>query len=450
MTLLTTLPETHEFTTTGSGVLPSAFAVTDLARRSVAAVGIELARFMHATGLTPAQPPVSVDQRLAALWFKYSFRPKGWELPDLWDDIAGLYETKDGWIRLHTNLPHHRAAALRVLGCAADKSAVCRAVLRWQSAHLEAEIHAAGGVAAALHSQVEWAAHPQGQALAHEPLVGWDAPQQITLRPRPQATVDRPLAGLRVLDLTRVLAGPVATRTLAGLGASVLRIDPPGWDEPGVIQDISLGKTMATLDLKSGDGRAQLESLLSQADVLVHGYRPGALDRLGLDLVRRDALAPNRVEVALNAYGWTGPWAQRRGFDSLVQLSTGIADTGRQWAGTSASCPLPVQALDHATGYLMAAAVLSALHQATSGHPVPRARLSLARTAAALDTLVPVATGPDITASGDADFAADVETTPWGPGHRLASPLSVSGATLRWATAAAPCGSHAPDWSSPA
>ena len=270
----------------------------------------------------------------------------------------------------------------------------------------------------------------------------------MVLRDRPAACRARPLAGLRVLDLTRVLAGPVSTRTLAGFGADVLRIDPPGWDEPGVLQDITLGKHMAQLNLRGTSGRERLKDLLASADVLVHGYRPGALDALGLDIATRDAIAPNRVEVTLNAYGWTGPWAGRRGFDSLVQMSSGLADAGRVWAGADKPTPLPVQALDHATGYMMAAAVLTALTQAASGADTAVARLSLARMAEELVTLPKSLAGREITSADEADYN-DHEDSGWGPARRLRAPLSLAGCHMGWSLPATPSGTHAADWPAP-
>lgn len=446
MTLLRALPDPATYTVIGSGQRPSAFAVSELASASLAVVGTELARLMQVLNLSQGQSEVTVDQRLASLWYGYSFRPTGWQMPSLWDAIAGDYVTADGWIRLHTNLPHHRAAALRVLGCANDRSAVADAVKTWRGDRLESEIVGQGGVSAAMRSRSDWLLHPQGTATANAPLIDWVDPRLISLRNRPQASVKRPLAGLRVLDLTRVLAGPIATRTLAGLGAEVLRIDPPTWDEPGVIPDISLGKRCAYLDLRSTDDRDRFETLLSKADVLVHGYRPGALDGLGYDLATRQRLAPNLIDVTLNAYGWTGPWAKRRGFDSLVQMSSGIADAGRIWADATVPTPLPVQALDHATGYLMAAAVLSALRAGANGDVVPRARLSLARTAELLADLRSTATGPDITRATDADFSSTPEHSSWGPGQRLTAPLHLSSTSMFWERPARHCGSAAAAW----
>jgi crotonobetainyl-CoA:carnitine CoA-transferase CaiB-like acyl-CoA transferase len=183
------------------------------------------------------------------------------------------------------------------------------------------------------------------------------------------------------LDLTRVLAGPVATRFLAGLGAEVLRLDPPGWDEPGVLPDVTLGKRRTRLDLRTRAGRDRFEALLRGADLLVHGYRPGALDGLGWDAAHRQALRPGLVEVSLNAYGWDGPWRDRRGFDSLVQMSCGIAEAGMARLGKEKPFPLPVQALDHACGYIMAAAALISLRRRRETGMGSITRLSLARVA---------------------------------------------------------------------
>ncbi|CUH43085.1 CoA transferase [Ruegeria atlantica] len=446
MSLISALPATDGYRKTGTGAWSSVYAVSELATATFGAVGQELARLMTALNLSPSAPNVSVDHRLASLWYQYSFKPNGWEMPSLWDAIAGDYQTADGWIRLHTNLPRHRAAALKVLEVKADRDAVSQAVRRWSASELESAIVAQGGVSAAMRSRAVWLEHPQGRAVSRDPLIGWHSPRQIKLRDRSEATAERPLAGLRVLDLTRVLAGPVSTRTLAGFGADVLRVDPPGWDEPGVIPDISLGKSCTYLDLKSPSGLEKLQELLSQADVFVHGYRPGALDALGLTRAKRDELAPNRVEVTLDAYGWQGPWAARRGFDSLVQMSAGIADAGCDWANADKPTPLPVQALDHATGYLMAAAVLSALAEAASGNAIMLGQLSLARTAELLAILGKSDTKEVIAGANPSDYSQALEESGWGSGHRLKPALTVGAAKMFWDKPAPKLGTSAPVW----
>jgi hypothetical protein len=424
---------------TGTGALPSAFAVSDLAAGSVGAAALALAEIAGLAGL------VTVDRRRAAFWFAQSLQPEGWRVPDPWDPLAGDYETRDGWIRLHTNAPHHRESAERVLGPHVDRAGMARAVSGWAKAELEEAIVAEGGCAAEMRGLADWAAHPQGRAVAAEPLIhvgpgcgrsrsGW--------APRP----GRPLAGLRVLDLTRVLAGPVATRFLAGFGADVLRIDPPTWNEPPLEPEVTLGKTCARLDLRREADRATFERLLAGADVLVHGYRPGALDGLSYGTEVRRTLAPGLVEVCLDAYGWTGPWAGRRGFDSLVQMSTGIAQAGRDWRGAAKPVPLPVQALDHATGYMMAAAVLRLLARRLAEGAGGGARLSLARTAALLIEAGPAEPETLCPAESLEDLASEIEATSWGRGRRLRPPVEIAGIPMRWARAARRLGDDAPEW----
>jgi len=225
------------------------------------------------------------------------------------------------------------------------------------------------------------------------------------------------LAGIKVLDLTRVLAGPVASRFLAGLGADVLRIDPPTWNEPGVVPDVTLGKRCARLDLQVKADRELFEGLLKDADILLHGYRADALERLGYGLAERQLLAPGLIDVCLNAYGWSGPWQNRRGFDSLVQMSSGIAEAGMHWQHADKPTPLPLQALDHATGYLMAASAIKLLVQRLSDGLGGSARLSLARTA---KLLIGAGAGTDepLRAEEESDQGLLVEQTPWGPAHR--------------------------------
>lgn len=425
---------------TGEDTLPSCFPVTELAAATIAAAGLALADLV---GSETAD--VKVDSRLASLWFGFSIRPQGWELPSPWDSIAGDYRTSEGWIKLHTNAPHHKAAALRVLGCAEDRDAVASAVVQWSGRDLEQAVVDEGGCAAMLRTGEEWLAHPPGSAVASEPLVLWDqAPAGQSSHWQPSR--ERPLAGLRVLDLTRVLAGPVATRFLAGYGAQVLRIDPPSWDEPGVIPEVTLGKRCARLDLRDPEGRSTFERLLSEADVLVHGYRGDALDRLGLGASARQAMRPGLIDVSLDAYGHSGPWATRRGFDSLVQFSCGIAAQGMAWRSADAPVSLPVQALDQATGYLMAAAVIRGVAARLRGERFARARLSLARTAHLLCSHRGQPSEKAFSQDDAYDLADEIEATTWGPVRRIGSPITVNGSKLRWDCPAVPLGSHMPEW----
>jgi crotonobetainyl-CoA:carnitine CoA-transferase CaiB-like acyl-CoA transferase len=423
---------------TGAGALPSVFPVTALAAGAVAAAALAVAEL---AGVASA---VTVDRRLASFWFAYSIKPDGWTMPPPWDPIAGDYPAADGWIRLHTNAPHHRAAALKVLGTEADREAVAAAVARRRADDLEAAVVAAGGCAATMRSLEAWAAHDQGKAVGAEPLL-W---QEVGDRATAPGPIDpaRPLAGIRVLDLTRVLAGPVATRFLAGFGAEVLRIDPPDWDEPAILPEVTLGKRCARLDLRQAEDRERLKELLAAADIVVHGYRPGALDRLGLDAAERRRLRPGLIDVSLDAYGWTGTWAGRRGFDSLVQMSTGIADSGMRRRGKDRPTPLPVQALDHAAGYVLAAAAIRGLAERRSGGLGSSWRTSLARVAALLTGLPRAGEAAALAKPTDADYDPAIETTGWGPARRLLPPLAIAGTPMRWDRPAAPLGTAPASW----
>ena len=430
---------------TGRGSFVSAFAVTRLAVESVALAAEAIADVI---ALVAPPPTVVVDRELASWWFAWSFRPDGWELPPVWDPIAGDHRSADSWIRLHTNAPRHRRAALAVLGWSPDdtpsRDDVGAVVRTWAADDLEAAIVESGGAAAAMRSAEAWATHPHGRSVAAEPLVHRTRTSATRAGSPPPA--HRPLAGVRVLDLTRVLAGPVATRFLAGFGAEVLRVDPPGWDEPAVVPEVTLGKRCSRLDARSRDGRVRLRRLLAGADVLVHGYRPGALDALlGLDVDARAELRPGLVEVCLDAYGWTGPWSARRGFDSLVQMSAGIAEAGMRRSGREVPTPLPVQALDHATGYLLAAEAVDGLRERWETGCGSFRRASLARTAVWLTGLA----GDDGPPLAEAPWNdATPETTPWGPGRRLPAPVTISGAPVRWDRGACDLGSAEPQWPS--
>ena len=433
----------NEVVFTATGGLASAFPVADIAAAAIATAGLAVAELVRAAGGQAAR--VIVDRRLSSMWFGFSLRPIDWRLPAPWDPIAGDYRARDGWVRLHTNAPHHRAAAVRVFGVEADRETVARTVARWSKSDLEAAVVEAGGCAAEMRSIAEWDRHAQGRAVAAEPLVHMVAAEPAA-KPAWSLSPERPLRAMRVLDLTRVLAGPVATRFLAGYGAEVLRIDPPDWDEPGVVPEVTLGKRCARLDLREWRGRARFEALLRKADILLHGYRPGVLDRLGLDFAARRRLSPGLIDVALSAYGWSGPWAARRGFDSLVQMSAGIAERGMTWKGADKPVPLPVQALDHATGYLMAAAAIRGITCKMQHGNGIEARLSLARTARLLIEHATDREEEPFAPETESDRSAQIELTDWGRAQRILPPVRIGDATVHWDYPACQLGSAEPRW----
>jgi len=364
------------------GALPSRLPVRELAHACTGACALAAAE-LAARRTGRAVPGVRLDDGAVATAFvsERHLLIDG-RAPVTFAPLSRFWRTADGSLRTHANYPHHRARLLGGLGLAPDASVetVAACLAERSAVEVEEAVYAAGGLAVALRTPEEWAAHEQGRAVAGRPLVARERVNDAPVRRFAPLAGDPllPAAGIRVLDLTRVIAGPVATRTLALLGADVLRVDSPRLPElADQHADTGFGKRSATLDLAT-DRRA-FEELLAEADVVVTGYRPGALDRFGLTPEALAERRPGLVVARLSAWGEYGPWAGRRGFDSLVQVATGIAVTEGSPEQPGA---LPAQALDHGTGYLLAAAVLRALGDQTEEGGTRFVRLALARTAA--------------------------------------------------------------------
>jgi len=370
------LLESVTVTADQDGLLASTLPAMPAMLAAVAASTLA-ASVLDAARSAKAPMPISIDAEhvgLAARSERHA-RDGGSQQPDLLGPLSRFWRTADGWLRLHANYPWHRERALGVLGCQDAPDAVADAVLSWHGEELEDALAAAGGLGYVVRSPREWHEHPQGRAVATLPLLDSVAGHGVGRRIDP----GRAAHGRRVLDLTRVIAGPVATRTLAAWGAEVLRVDSPGLPEiPAQVLDMLSGKHSALLDFAELSGRARLEELLAEADVVVQGYRPGALARYGLAPDELAERHPHLSLVTLSAWGVNGPWAARRGFDSLVQCPTGIAATEGADGKPGA---LPAQVLDHATGYLAAAAALLSLAAVERGEPPRSVRLSLAQTA---------------------------------------------------------------------
>ncbi|WP_329115241.1 CoA transferase [Streptomyces sp. NBC_01465] len=400
-----------------AGLLPSRLPVMELARSTVAACALAAAE-------RAGSPRVRVDDGAVATAFtsERHLLVDG-RKPVNFAPLSRFWRTADGWVRTHANYPHHRAALLAALGVPEEKVEAELAGRR--ALEVEETVYAAGGLAVALRTPEEWAAHPQCVAVAERPLVVPELLDEAPPKPRGER--------LKVLDLTRVIAGPVATRTLGLLGADVLRIDAPQSPElPDQHADTGFGKRSATLDLRRHADRRTFADLLDAADVLVTGYRPGALDVY--DLQR-----PGLVTAQLSAWGDYGPWRERRGFDSLVQVGTGIAELEGSEGKPGA---LPAQALDHGTGYLLAAAVLRALTEQDAHGGTRRLRLSLARTAHWLRELAPGAG-----ASPDSYTPQLAETdSPLGRLRHAPSPVAYDGGPAGWSRPPGLLGADSPVW----
>jgi crotonobetainyl-CoA:carnitine CoA-transferase CaiB-like acyl-CoA transferase len=424
-------------------VLPSAFRVTELATQSIAAATLAVAAFDRQR--TGREQEVTVDRSAAALAFRseWSLRIGGDPPPSPWGPIAGTYPTADdGWVQIHANFPHHEAGALAVLGLTEpDRDAVAAAVATWKAQDLEDAMAAAGMVASRQRTAEEWYAHPHGQAI--EVLDLLDVFQELPSADLevPEPTSYRPLSGVRVLDLTRVIAGPVAGRFLAAHGAEVLKVDAPHLPQiDALVVETGAGKRSCHLDLRHGpDGDAFL-GLLDGADVVIDGYRPGALGGLGLSSEAMMSRRPGLVVVELSAYGSQGPWADRRGFDSLVQTATGITATGQQVFGSERPQPLPCQALDHGSGYLAAFGAVDALRRRAVDGGSWRVRVSLVRTRHWLQRLGPgdpSAVAPEVPEDLLVDFDGITLMRP---------PGALSETPPFWASGPVPLGSDEPRW----
>jgi crotonobetainyl-CoA:carnitine CoA-transferase CaiB-like acyl-CoA transferase len=433
--------------------LPSSFAVGTAAQASIAAAALA-ARELAVLRGGPRQR-VAVDMRHAAIEFRSEryLRVAGEPPADPWDKIAGLYRTGDGgWVRLHTNFPHHRDGMLALLGCDYERESVARALRGWQAVDLESAAAEAGLCATALRSFAEWDAHPQGQAVAALPVLSvarlheGDAPPRA-FAPLPAGA--RPLHGLRVLDLTRVIAGPVAGRTLAAHGADVLLITGAHLPAiPSLVIDTGRGKRSAQLDLRAPAGRDALRGLLRDADVFLQGYRPGGLQGLGFGPEDAARLKPGIVYASLSAYGPSGPWAGRRGFDSLVQTASGFNVAEAEAAGAEQPKVLPAQALDHAAGYLLAFGIARALARRAAEGGSWHVQVSLAQTGRWLRGLGRVPQGLQTPEPSADEVKALLEESESGFGPLAA--VRHAGRLLdtpsRWSRPAVPLGTDAPVW----
>ncbi|MDH4094957.1 MAG: CoA transferase, partial [Betaproteobacteria bacterium] len=358
-------------------VLKTPYRVGAAGAASLAATGIAAAELWRLR--TGKSQQVSVDLRAAAASLKSGayLRIDGRTPKAIWDPYSLFYPVKDGrWVRFHTNYPHHRAAALGVLGVGEDVEAAKRAAASWDGVELEDAIHAAGGCAGYVRTAAEWEAHPHSSAVAVQELLTIERIGDAPPEPLPKA--DRPLAGVRVLDLTRVLAGPTAAKTLAEHGADVLKITAAHLPDSGDTDlDTGLGKLSAQLDLRKADDAATLRRLVKQADVFSQSYRPGALAARGFSPQDLARLRPGIIYVSLSAWGMTGPWKDRRGFDSIVQCVSGMAYV--QGAGGAPKL-LPCSAIDYVSGYLMALGAMVALARRAKEGGSWLVRVGLART----------------------------------------------------------------------
>jgi crotonobetainyl-CoA:carnitine CoA-transferase CaiB-like acyl-CoA transferase len=442
-----------EFTGGSDPILPTSFKIGETSAASLAAIGLAVSDLWQLR--TGRKQEVAVDARraTASLRSGHYLKMEKAEVSHERNLVMGMYPAKDGHFSyIHANFPNHRAAALKVLGCAEDKEEVRKAVAKWDALELEEAIIAAKGAGGMVRSMAEWAQHPQAQALATLPLfeivkIG-DAPAEKL----PDG--DRPLSGVRVLDLTRVLAGPSSARTLAEHGADVLKITAAHLPNLGYQEfDTGHGKLSAQLDLREPQQLGTLKDLVRETDVFVQGYRPGTLGNRGLSPEELSKLRPGLVYVSLCAFSHVGPWASRRGFDTVVQNVSGITTRqGQLFPGKEPGPQFyPVSAIDYLTGYVMAFGAMVALKRRATEGGSWLVRCSLAQAGRWLVGRgeVPEAQLRDI----PSEFtAAEIEkwsietVTPAGKLRHLAPTLQLSETQPYWARPTVPLGYHQPVW----
>lgn len=426
-----------------------------IAASALAATEIDLRRGVPAPTPTPTPTPtldrpaapagtsprsVTVDLGDAARECTGLFTLDG-VTPPARDPISGLYrcgrpsdpDRAAGWIRIHANFAHHRDGAIHLLGLGGrgqvTRVDVERALANWRAEDIEEAADEAGLPMAALRTAVQWDAHPQARLLEGQPLVAIEQVGDAPALPWPaRRGSNAPLAGLRVLDLTRVLAGPVACRTLATLGADVLTSHSPGLPNIAALPDTSRGKR--STELSPGADAARLQALVGSADVFFEAARPGALAAAGFGPQALHRLRPGIVAVSLDAWGDRGPWGGKRGFDSLVQTATGLNDDERLALGGADPRPLPVQILDYASGFLAAFGAQAALLRQRERGGSWRVHVSLARTALWLRSL-----GRLAVASGESLAAGDDRGSDGDPPAAATSAEALAAALLRYPSA---------------
>ena len=435
-------------------ILPTSFRIGETAAASLAAVGLAASDLWKLR--TGRGQRVSVNTRHATASLRSSKymtmdgKPAGAER----HPIMGVYPAKNGrWSYLHCNFPNHRDAALSVLGVEEeDGEAVRRAVAQWDALALEEAIIAANGAGGMVRSMEEWAAHPQAAAVASLPLIEIRKIGDSPTESLPEGA--RPLSGIRVLDLTRVLAGPTCARTLAEHGADVMKVTAPHLPSITAQEyDTGHGKLSTHLDLREDSDLDTMRELVSQADVFSQGYRPGTLAKRGLSPEDLAAIRPGIVYVSLSAFGRLGPWSMRRGFDTVVQTVSGItARQGDLFPGAEPGPQFyPVSAIDYLTGYLMAFGAMVALARRVREGGSWLVEISLAQTGRWLVSRGQVAESelrdvPSEFTVEEIERWSMVTDVPGGQLGHLSPVLELSETQPCWERPSVPLGYHEPVW----
>ena len=434
-------------------ILPTPFRIGETGTAALAATGLAVSDLWKLR--TGRRQEIAVDTRQATASLRSGryMQMDGAPVSTERNAVMGVYPAKNGrWSYLHCNFPNHRAAALSVLGVPEDREEVRKAVAHWDALELEEAIIAAKGAGGMVRTMEEWAQHPQASAIASLPLMEivkiGDSPTEKL------ADGDRPLSGVRVLDLTRVLAGPTCARTLAEHGADVLKITAAHLPNLGYQEyDTGHGKLSAHLDLREQKDLETLRRLVRETDVFSQGYRPGTLGNRGLSPEELAQLRPGIVYVSLSAFSHAGPWASRRGFDTVVQTVSGITNRQGELFPGAAPGPqfYPVSAIDYLTGYLMAFGAMAALARRVREGGSWLVRISLAQTG---HWLVGRGQVPDAELKhvpkeftpAELERWSMTSDTPSGRLDHLGPVVHLSETPPRWARPSVPLGYNEPVW----
>jgi crotonobetainyl-CoA:carnitine CoA-transferase CaiB-like acyl-CoA transferase len=430
-------------------ILAANFFIGTAGAAAIAASGFAAANLWELR--TGRSQNVSINVRAAAMAMRSDrFVHCNGEKIHGWDAVSGIYQAKDGrWLQLHCNYPHHRDRTVGLLCAEPDRKSVAAAIGKWDALELENAVTMADSICGVVRTPEEWATHPQSTAVDRLPLI--EIVKIADSPPEPLPEGDRPMGGVRVVDVTRVIAGPMCGRTLAEHGANVMRISGPelAFSEALVI-DTGYGKVAAEIDLTSEIGKESMRNLVTSSDVFSQGYRPGTIAGRGFAPEALADIRPGIVCISLSAFGHTGPWSGKRGFDSIVQCCSGIVH--EHSAGRKGDpYHLPAQALDYVTGYLGAFGAMEALRRRATEGGSWLVRVSLMQTAHWLKRLGRFGLSEDARDMTDPelrdvmDLTMETEST-FGTIRHLAPAITLSETPSFWATPPVPLASHPPVW----
>ncbi|KAJ4155856.1 hypothetical protein LMH87_001081 [Akanthomyces muscarius] len=446
-------------------VLPSSYKIGVLAQATIGASALAAAQYYALRNNLHKVPDVTVPLDHARL----EFHSQQYQSLDTWaqnppdvgiNKVGGLHRTSDGYVRIHDLFPNHVAGTMEILGLPRDatKQQVADKTIHWDAVDLETKGTEEGKVAIyAQRTCAEWDALPQSTAVATAPILLRQLHPGPTKVLPPTGTQNKALSGLKVVELTRVIAGPVAGRTLAAHGADVLWVTSPSLPAvPFLDSDMSRGKRTIQLDIRSAADKATLLDLLRTADVFLQGYRPESLAAHGLSPADLTDINPSLVVANLSAFGPGSPWSRRRGFDSLVQTASGMTVSEAEHADEGESARVtPVQALDHGSGYLLATGIMAALHRRATEGGSWRVDVSLAGTMKYLRSLgqYPGRQGFD----GVEPLPASIKEVPggfvdvkqsavFGKAMALKHSARINGVEVGYDDAPKPLGSDEPKW----